>query len=159
MREMNKYLSTLISLAVVGLVVICAYLFVQLDEVISEIKSLTDTVTSQKGIIYETESDLGITKKGLVETEAELINYLKEPGALEINEKLEDMYSLTVNRLGTAITDGFREELQPYSDTGITVNSEVVPPYRANLRPRFNLENNPDATNVSWSELKNFLLE
>ena len=84
---MNKYLPALVTLAIVGLVAICAYLFVQVDEVINEIKSLTDTVTSQKGTIYKTESDLSITNEGLVETEAELLNYLKEPSkVLEANE-------------------------------------------------------------------------
>ncbi|MFC1951821.1 hypothetical protein ACFLYI_02115 [Chloroflexota bacterium] len=52
-----------------------------------------------------------------------------------------------------------REELQLYHDTGITVAQEVIPDYRKSPYGSYDLENNPDAVNVRWLQLKNFLEE
>lgn len=156
MRKMNKRLSTFAFLALIGLVITCIYLlFTQIDGAINGIQSFTDTATSQKGTIYKTELDLSITKKVPVETESELSNDPTETYIVGNDLNIPE----SEISIPQGVTGGSREGLQLYDDTAIIVESGAVPPYRANLRPRFNLENNPDATDVSWSELKNFLLE
>ena len=137
---MNKHFLVFVFLILIGLITVSIYLFVQLDKTINEIQSSTDTGSTLKEMFHKAESELS--------------NDLEVP-----DMELEDKYSLIVNRPDITVIEANPEEQQFYNDTTITVSSEVIPPYRANLRPRFALKNNPDAIDVSWAELRNFLLE
>ncbi len=145
-KKVSSYLSAFVSLLFIGLVATWLYFSIHLDDAIVELQSVTDTVDS----------------------------FEKSDKALEINEEPEDGYSQKVYRTGIVennlpvsevrispqtVLEGILEEQQSYNGTGIKIESGVIPPYRANLRPRFNLKNNPGATDVPWSELISFLLE
>ncbi|MFC1942199.1 hypothetical protein ACFLWU_03160 [Chloroflexota bacterium] len=155
---------------------------VNLQEVkITETESELDLTQSS---LRETEFELDLTENSLKETESELIVVSEERNeVLELNEDLEKELINSEKRLDiveanlqsqTARTfelqteieviqvelEAMQEELQLYHDTGISVAQGIVPPYRTSQSsPPYNLENNIDAGNVSWSELKYFLLE
>lgn len=172
---MKKYL--IIIFITIGFIVLgslCFYLKTQIDTARNDILDLTSTVNSQEVKIAETESELDFTKSRLKETKAELaVTYNERDEALELNEELEKELSeveqelnqveenLQVQKAETfklqIELEAVQEELQLYHDTGITVAQGIVPPYRRSVYGNFNLRNNPDATNISWAQLKNFL--
>jgi len=150
------------------------------EENIAETESELNITESR---LKETESELNITESGLTETESELtVTYNELNKTLELNEELEKELVDTEQELDyveehlqtqkaktselqieleaiQAEVEAIREELQLYHDTGIRVAQGIVPPYTASLSGQFNLENDPDASNISWSQLKDFLRE
>ena len=168
---------------VVGIVAVCVVLFLQVNKAKAEIEDLNATVSSQETIITKTTADLDNTNKRLQETEDTLQETEGQllatqenlDESIQANTELEKQYNSTVSRLNsvessltaeksrtsqleTEIED-LQDELQLYYDMGIIVKSETVPPYRATTRPQFDLVNNPEAMNVSYVELRNFLFE
>jgi len=180
---MKKYLIIIFAIGFIALGSVCFYLKTQIDTARNDILNLTATVSLQEENIAETESELNITESRLKETESELTaTYNELNKGLELNEELEKElfdtereldyveYNLQTQKAKTselqieleaiqAEVEAIREELQLYHDTGIRVAQGIVPPYSTSLYGQFNLENNPDASNISWSELKDFLRE
>jgi len=180
---MKKYLIIISVISFVALGSVCFYLKTQIDTARNDILDLTATVNLQEQNIAETESELNMTVSSLKETESELTfthNELNK--ALELNEELEKELFDTEQKLDhveenlqiqkaqtselqteveaiQAEVEAIREELQLYHDTGIRVAQGIVPPYSTSLNGQFNLENNPVASNISWSQLKEFLQE
>ncbi|MFC1992674.1 hypothetical protein ACFLV3_02540 [Chloroflexota bacterium] len=173
-------------ICVIGFVTLggaCFYLKMQIDIARNDILNLTSVVNLQEVKITEKESELNITTSQLKVTESRLVFASTEWNkALELNEALEgelvgtkrelDYVERDLQREKTkthelqneleAIQDELeeiREELQLYHDTGITVGQGIVLPYRTNYYGSFDLGNNPDATNTSWSQLMDFLRE
>jgi membrane-associated HD superfamily phosphohydrolase len=168
---------------VVGIVAVCVVLFLQVNEAKAEIKDLNATVSSQETMINNTVADLHDTENRLQETEDKLQeteDQLLETResldeSIQANTELEKEYNSTVSRLSSvenSLTaeksrtsqleteiENLQDELQLYYDMGIIVKSETVPPYRATTRPQYDLVNNPEAKNVSYQELRNFLFE
>jgi len=163
---------------------ICFYLKTEVDTARNDILKLTATVNLQDEKINKTESELVSTEHRLKETEFELaVAHNERDEALELKEVVKKKLADTERQLKyveenmqkqkdktselqtqveeiQAEIEAIREELQLYHDTGIRVAQGIVPPYRANPNGFFNLENNTDATsNITWSQLKDFLLE
>ena len=173
---MKKYLIIIFAIGFIALGSVCFYLKAQIDTARNDILNLTSTVNLQEVKITETESELDLTRSRLKETKAELVvTYNERDEALELNEELENelfdteqeldyveenlqMQKAETSELQIAL-EAIQEELQLYHDTGITVAQGIVPPYRTSLYGSFDLENNPDVINVSWSQLKDFLRE
>ncbi len=173
---MKKYLIIIFAIGFIALGSVCFYLKAQIDTARNDILDLTSTVNLQGVQITETEAELDLTKSTLKETKAELVvTYNERDEALELNEELENelfdteqeldyveenlqMQKAETSELQIAL-EAIQEELQLYHDTGITVAQGIVPPYRTSLYGSFDLENNPDVINVSWSQLKDFLRE
>lgn len=180
---MKKYLIIIFAIGFIALGSVCFYLKTQIDTARNDILNLTATVSLQEENIAETESELNITESRLKETESELTaTYNELNKGLELNEELEKELFDTEQELDyveenlqtqkaktselqieleaiQAEVEAIREELQLYHDTGIRVAQGIVPPYTTSLYGQFNLENNPDASNISWSQLKDFLRE
>jgi hypothetical protein len=153
----------------------------EIQSLTAEIQSLTSAVNFQKIEITQTKLVLDSTKTKLQDSESELVVVTSErdevTGAKEDLEKeLGDTASqlsfvegslrrekARTSELQTDVQaiqseiEEIREELQLYHDTGITVDQETRPRYRTSLDGSFNLQNNPDAVNVSWSQVKAFL--
>jgi hypothetical protein len=168
---------------VVGIVSVCIVLFLQVNKAKAEIEDLNATVSSQETMINNTVADLDNTRQrlqetedSLEETEGQLLDtreLLDE--SVHANIELEKQYNSTVSRLNSVESsltaeksrtsqlesdiENLQDELQLYYDMGIIVKSEMVPPYQASTRPEFDLVNNPEAINISYVELRNFLFE
>ena len=140
-------------------------------------------ITETESELDLTRSRLKETKAELV------VTYNERDEALELNEELENelfdtereldyveenlqMQKAETSELQTEVeaiqaeveaiqaeVETIREELQLYHDTGITVAQGIIPPYRKEPNNSIILRNNPDAINVSWSQLKSFLKE
>lgn len=143
------------------------------EENIAETESELNITESR---LKETESELTVTynelnkalelneevEKELFDTEQEL-DYVEEnlqtqkAKTSELQIELEAIQA-EVEAIRAEV-EAIREELQLYHDTGIRVAQGIVPPYTTSLHGQFNLENNPDASNISWSQLKDFLRE
>lgn len=180
---MKKYLIIIFAIGFIALGSVCFYLKAQIDTARNDILNLTSTVNLQEVKITETESELDLTRSRLKETKAELVvTYNERDEALELNEELENelfeveqeldyvegdlqMQKAETSKLQAETSQlqielvAIQEELQLYHDTGITVAQGIVPAYRTSLYGSFDLENNPDAINASWSQLKDFLRE
>lgn len=168
---------------IVGIVAACIVLFLQVNEAKAEIEDLNATVSSQETIINNTVADLDDTRQRLretedtlQETEGQLLDTQESlDKSVQTNIELEKQYDSTRSRLNSVESsltaeksrtsqleteiENLQDELQLYYDMGIIVKSEMVPPYRASTRPQFDLVNNPEATNISYVELRNFLFE
>ena len=173
---MKKYLIIIFAVGFIVLGSVCFYLKAQIDTARNDILNLTSTVNLQEVKITETESELDLKRNRLEETKAELVvTYNERDEALELNEELEkelfeveqeldyvegdlQMQKAETSKLQIEL-EAIQEELQLYRDTGITVAQGIVPPYKTSLYGSFDLENNPDAINASWSQLKDFLRE
>ncbi|MFC1991392.1 hypothetical protein ACFLVC_01480 [Chloroflexota bacterium] len=180
---MKKLLFIITVIGFITLSGVCFYLEIQIDTAKSDILNLTSVVNLQEVKIAETESELDLTTSSLKETESELIVVYNERNQLlELKEELEKELIDTEQKLDLVKSnlqlqeektselqieveavqvelEAIREELQLYHDTGITVAQGTVPRYRTSLYDSFDLENNPDAINISWSQLKDFLKE
>ncbi|HEY93422.1 MAG TPA: hypothetical protein G4O15_00595 [Dehalococcoidia bacterium] len=167
----------------IGIVAVCIVLFLQVNKARAEIEDLNATVSSQEAVITKTAADLRNTENRLQETEDTLRDTEDQlldtqeslDESIQANIELEQQYNSTVSRLNSvesslkaeqSRTSQFEEdianleaELQLYYDMGIIVKSDMVPPYRASTRPQYDLVNNPEATNVSYIDLRNFLFE
>lgn len=180
---MKKYLIIILAIGFVALGSVCFYLKTQVDVARNDILNLTATVNLQEERITETESELYTTVSRLKETESELtIVYTERNKALELMEELEKELINTKETLDyvegnlqkqkartdelvaerqelQAELDEIHEELQLYHETGITVAQGIVPPYSTSPYGLYNLVDNSDAVNVSWSQLQDFLKE
>ena len=165
----------------VGVVAACIVLFLQVNNAKAEIEDLNATISSQETTIKNTVADLQDTEDRLQETENKLQDTEDQlldtqtslDESIQANVELEKQYDSTVSRLyyveSTLATEkskisqleeeieNLEDELQLYYDMGIIVKSATIPPYRASTKPEFDLINNPEAVDISYMELRDFL--
>ncbi len=165
---MRKFLFIIFVIGFITLGGVCFYLKTQIDIARNDILNLTSVVNLQEVKIAETESELIVVYNERNEAlelkeefEKELIDTKQQLAFVDIllqRQKAKTSELQTEVEAIQAELEVIREELQLYHDTGITVAQGIIPPYRKSPYGSYDLGNNPDAINISWSQLKDFLI-